>query len=113
MQTNGSTIHHEEIKVFHFQEIDWLICFPKHENEGRKYLHYAVAFADLKKNQQVTQAYLSDLVDNPLFENGFPFTVGYFKTSLSEGIKLPDCYLELRIVPCLEEFWKFLNDLNI
>ncbi len=114
METDGVvTIKRADMKAFHFQEIDWLICFPSQGNERKKYLYYTVGFVDLEKKPQLTQTCLSDLVGSPVLENGFPHTVGYFKVNSSPGVWLPSHYLELRIVQCLEEFWKFLNDLNI
>ena len=44
----------------------------------------------------------------------FPHTVGYFKGAIEE--KKNDsgfAYLEIRIIRSLEDFWKFLNDLNL
>ncbi|MCW3994988.1 MAG: hypothetical protein NWE98_02415 [Candidatus Bathyarchaeota archaeon] len=99
-------------KIFHFQELDWLICFPNGENQGRKYLYYTVGFADRKTTKVPRQINLSEVVDQPAFENSFPHTIGYFRSAVCNG-ELPDCYLELRVLRCLEDFWKFLNDLNI
>jgi hypothetical protein len=36
---------------FHFQEIDWVIYFPSHGNEGRKFAKYGVTFLDIKKGR--------------------------------------------------------------
>ncbi len=100
-------------KIFHFQELDWLIGFPNVGNEGRKYLYYRVTFVDRKNPQQPKQTTLTDIIDSPAFDNGFPHTVGYFKGAVCDDVEVPSCYLELRMVRSLEEFWKFLNDLNI
>jgi hypothetical protein len=100
-------------KKFYFQEMDWIIGFPNAGNEGRKYLFYTVQFIDRKNEQNKPQTILSDIVDSPMFENGYPHTVGFFKDSAIEEDNFEANYLELRIIRCIEEFWKFLNDLNI
>ena len=93
--------------------MDWLICFPSKGNEGRKYLYYTVTFIDRKKQDPEAQVSLVDIIDNPEFENKFPHTIGFFRKSTDEKADLASNYLEIRIISNLEEFWKFLNDLNI
>ncbi len=44
---------------------------------------------------------------------GFPHTVGFFRDSVDKEGNFEANYLELRIIRYLEEFWKFLNDLNL
>lgn len=100
-------------KKFYFQEMDWIICFPNAGNEGRKYLHYSISFIDRKTKQLKTQIALADILDSPMFENGFPHTVGYFKEPIDGEMNFPANYLEIRIIRRIEEFWKFLNDLDI
>ncbi len=100
-------------KKFYFQEIDWIISFPNTGNEGRKYLFYTVQFFDRRNRQIKLQAILADVVDSPMFENGYPHTVGFFRDSVDKEGNFEANYLELRIVGSIEEFWKFLNDLNI
>lgn len=100
-------------KKFYFQEMDWIICFPNVGNEGRKYLYYSISFVDRKTKQVKTHIALADIVDSPMFENGYPHTVGFFKDPVDEKGNFEANYLELRIIRCIEEFWKFLNDLNI
>ena len=100
-------------KSFYFQEMDWIISFPNMGNEGRKYLCYSISFIDRKTKQVKNQITLSDIVDSPMFENGFPHTVGFFRDHVDNEGSLEANYLEIRIVRCIEEFWKFLNDLNI
>lgn len=99
-------------KSFHFQEKDWLISFPSEGNEGRKYLYYSVRFTN-RKNKENTQVCLTEIVDSPGFEENFPYTVGFFRGPIDEKIDLKSAYLEIRVVRSIEEFWKFLNDLNI
>ena len=64
-------------------------------------------------NRANTNAVLADIVDSPMFENGYPHTVGFFRDSVDKEGNFEANFLELRIVRCIEEFWKFLNDLNI
>jgi hypothetical protein len=93
--------------------MDWLISFPPFGNEGRKYLYYSVAFKDRKLENAKTKVSLIDIVDNAEFENNYPHTVGFFRAPID---KEKDCsfnYLEIRVINCIEEFWKFLNDLDI
>ena len=99
-------------KSFHFQEKDWIISFPNQGNEGRKYLYYSVKFTNTKTDEN-RQVCLTEIVDKPEFEAGFPYTVGFFKGPIDEKTNLKSAYLEIRVVGSLEEFWKFLNDLNI
>ncbi len=93
--------------------MDWIIGFPYDENEGRKYLFYSVQFIDCRNKQSKSQAILADIVDNPMFENGYPHTVGFFRSPIDEDGNFEANFLELRIIRCIEDFWKFLNDLNI
>ncbi len=100
-------------KKFHFQELDWLICFPSSGNEGRKYLYYSIAFVNPKNGKEEVQVGLGDVVDTTEFEKNFPHTVGYLKGPIEEGADFKSAYLEIRIIRTIEEFWKFLNDLDI
>ncbi len=100
-------------KKFYFQEIDWIISFPMDGNEGRKYLVYTVHFIDRRNNESKPHAVLADIVDSQMFEKGYPHTVGFFKGPVDEKGNFESVFLELRIIRCIEEFWKFLNDLNI
>jgi len=56
-------------KNFYFQELDWTVSFPCSGNEGRKYLFYSVQFMD-RKNKQIKDALVADIVDSPMFEMG-------------------------------------------
>jgi hypothetical protein len=103
----------KKFKNFHFQELDWLISFPDTGNEGRKYLFYSVQFIDRKNKESKTQTILADIVDSPMFESGYPHTVGFFRSPVDGTGNFLVNFLELRFVRCIEEFWKFLNDLNI
>jgi hypothetical protein len=93
--------------------MNWVISFPESGNQGRKYLYYAVLFSDLKKAGSEIQTCLVDILDNSAFENKVPHTVGFFKESVGELIDNRSTYLEIRIIRSIEEFWKFLNDLDL
>ena len=100
-------------KSFHFQEMNWLISFPDSGNEGRKYLCYSVVFKDCKRGNVKSQVNLMDIVDVAEFEKNYPHTVGFFKERIDENADFSPNYLEIRVIRCIEEFWKFLNDLDI
>jgi hypothetical protein len=93
--------------------MDWLISFPESGNEGRKYLCYSVAFKDCKKGNAKSQVTLMDIVDLVEFENHYPHTVGFFREPIDQEKDFKCNYLEIRVIRCIEEFWKFLNELNI
>ena len=65
------------------------------------------------KTKGVIQTIIADIVDSPMFENGYPHTVGFFRGPVDEEGNFEVNFLELRIIRCIEDFWKFLNDLNI
>jgi len=103
-------------KIFHFQELNWLIFFPCTGNDGRKYLYYSVEFLDQGKGKARAKVCLAEIVDSPEFEKSNPHTVGFFKGSVDVDEKKElgaASYLEIRIVRSVEEFWAFLNELNI
>jgi hypothetical protein len=102
-----------KLKSFHFQEMDWLISFPASGNEYRKYLYYSVVFKDRKKGNVESQVSLMDIVDIAEFEKNYPHTVGFFREPMDNETNFCSNYLEIRIIRTIEEFWKFLNDLNI
>jgi len=102
-----------QFKKFHFQELDWLIYFPDSGNKG-KYLDYIVIFKDRKRNpKQEEHITLGKILGKSEFENCFPHTVGFFKSSSGENAEFKPDYMEIRIMRCLEDFWLFLNALNI
>ncbi|MCW4044030.1 MAG: hypothetical protein NWE94_00760 [Candidatus Bathyarchaeota archaeon] len=101
-------------KKFHFQEIDWVIYFPRLGNKG-KYRDYYVTFRDRKK--RVTQSgkriKLGEVLDKPEIDRGYPHTVGFYKVSDGRGKSFMPQYLELRKIQCVEDLWFFLNSLDI
>jgi hypothetical protein len=101
------------MKAFHFIELDWLIYFPPSGNQG-KYVGYSVLFNGRKNGnaQPETCVNLGELLDKREISECYPHTVGYFKTSGEARNSVPE-YLELRIVRSVEEFWAFLNCLDI
>jgi hypothetical protein len=102
----------ETVKMFHFQEMDWLIGFPNLGNRGKKYMDYSVVFTD-RKTKTKNHVCLSAIIDDFKFEKNVPHTVGFFKQSQQEGQDCVNAYLEIRIIGSVEEFWKFLNDLDL
>ncbi len=102
----------EGLKNFHFQELEWVIGFPDCGNSGRKYIDYSVIFTD-KKSKTKAHVHLGEVVNSPNFEKNMPHTVGFFKQSALEGQNCEYAYLELRLIRSVEEFWKFLNDLDL
>ena len=103
----------ENWKKFHFQEMKWLVCFPNCGNEGKKYLFYSVVFTDLNKGNLAAQVNLGDVLDTLEFEKNLPHTVGFFKSNIDQRKDFKCEYLEIRIIRSIEDFWKFLNDLDL
>ena len=101
-------------KKFHFQEIDWIVYFPRHGNQG-KYLNYSVIFKDRKRGitEPVKRIKLGKVLDKPEFEGNYPHTVGFYKVSSGKGANFRPEYLELRKIQTVDEFWMFLNALDI
>ena len=103
-----------DTKKFHFMEADLIVHFPKCGNKG-KYVSYTVMLVDRKQGaaQQGKTVRLGEVLENPDFENGYPYTVGYFRESSGEGAEFKAEYLEIRRISSVEEFWLFLNALDI
>ncbi len=101
-------------KKFHFMEMDLLVFFPKYENRG-KYLGYRVTLVDKKKSagQPEKTVTLKEVLENPEFEKCYPHTVGYYKEAAKEGAEFKPEYLEIRKISAIEDFWLFLNALDI
>ncbi|MCW4009187.1 MAG: hypothetical protein NWF05_01015 [Candidatus Bathyarchaeota archaeon] len=98
-------------KKFHFQEINWIICFPADGNTG-KYRDYDVMLVEVKKSH-ARKAKLGEILDESKIDQNYPHTVGYFKACSGEAAAFMPEYLELREIRTVEEFWAFLNALNI
>ena len=86
--------------------------FSNRRKRGPKVLYYSVKITK-QRNRENKEACLTELVDSPEFEANFPYTIGFFKGPIDEKTDLKSVYLEIRVVRSIEEFWKFLNDLNI
>jgi hypothetical protein len=94
-------------------EIDWLVYFPRYGNKG-KYLNYNVMLIDRKKvMSQPRKLKLEEVLENSEFEKHYPHTVGFYKGSSGEGAEFKPEYLEIRKISTVEEFWLFLNALDI
>ena len=103
-----------ETKKFHFIEMDWIVTFPPYWNKG-KYLSYSVMLIDRKKEDAEPEKLvkLAEVVENPEFEKHYPHTVGYYKESSGEGAEFKPEYLEIRRISNVEEFWLFLNAVDL
>ena len=103
-----------ETKNFHFMEIGWIVSFPRYGNKG-KYFNYSVVLTDSKRG--VVRPWkcvkLGVVLENPEFEQNYPHTVGYYKESSGEGAEFKPEYLEIRKISAVEEFWLFLNAVDI
>jgi hypothetical protein len=97
-------------KRFHFKELDWTITFPPEGNRG-KYSNYQVTLQKTPLDPEL-QMRLGEILDSPEFEEHCPHTVGYYKTAPNEHGGTPQ-YLELRKIKSVEDFWHFLNSLNL
>ncbi len=103
-----------QFKVFHFQELDWLLYFPSEGNKG-KYCGYTVLLKKRKGNKphQNNRVTLGDVLERPELENYYPHTVGFFKGSCDDGADCELRYMEIRTIHNVDEFWLFLNALNL
>lgn len=101
----------QKTKNFHFIELDWLVCFPKSGNRG-KYIDYNVILMDRKKETKKSIR-IREFVENPQFENGYPYTVGFYKSFSEKTFGGKPEYLEIRKINDIYEFWLFLNALDI
>ena len=101
-------------KKFHFQEIDWIVYFPRRGNKGQ-YRNYNVTFRDRKKGitQPGKRIKLGEVLDRPEIDRSYPHMVGFYKVSSGRGTNFKPQYLELRKIQAVEEFWFFLNALDI
>ena len=78
-------------------------------------MSYTVVFNDRKKgaSQPGQSVCLGELLESPEFEKSYPHTVGFYKGSSGDGPEFKPSYLELRIIRTVEDFWMFLNTLDI
>lgn len=101
----------DQYKVFHFQELDWLLYFPTKGNKG-KYSGYSVLFKE-KKETQTRQVVLGSVLERPEVEERYPHTVGFFKAHNDNEPDSAKRYMEIRKVQNVDDFWLFLNALNL
>ena len=94
--------------------MDLLVYFPKCGNKG-KYLSYSVMLIDRKKGNAQPEKHvkLEEVLENREFENRYPHTVGYYKECSGEGAEFKPEYLEIRRISTVDEFWLFLNAVDI
>lgn len=103
-----------QFKVFHFQELNWLIYFPNGANKG-KYLNYNVLVRDKRNSsRRPKQVTLGELLESREFEQQCPHTVGFFKSNEAQDVDAAEPrYLEIRTIRTIDEFWLFLNALDV
>jgi len=104
-----------QFKVFHFKELDWLFYFPSEGNRG-KYCTYTVLFKQRRRDppHAASRVRLGDMLERPEVEERYPHTVGFFKASCDESSdRTEPRYMEIRMIHNVDEFWLFLNALNI
>lgn len=101
-------------KAFHFIEVDWIILFPNQGNKG-KYVDYRVRLIDGNKKTQQSEALylLGDILEKSEISESYPHTVGFYKISQDRIANTQPEYLETRKIRVIEEFWEFLNRLNL
>jgi len=100
-------------KKFCFQDLDWIVTFPNLGNRGKKYPDYSVFFSDRKRKIVNKLVCLFEVIENPELQEGFPHTVGFFKCETDDDLYAGSNCLEVRIIRSVEDFWKFLNDLDL
>jgi DNA-directed RNA polymerase subunit RPC12/RpoP len=84
----------DKFKVFHFQELDWLLYFPFEGNKG-KYCGYTVVLKERKKTNADNRVKLGDIVERRELEEHYPHTVGFFKGSGEEAVDCNPQYITL------------------
>ena len=103
-----------QFKVFHFLELDWLVYFPAEGNRG-KYCRYTALLKERKGNESHKQHSITvgELLERAEFEEHYPHTVGFFKAALDEQSDTELRYLEIRTIHDVNEFWLFVNSVNL
>lgn len=101
-----------KFKTFHFQEINWFISFPIRGNCG-KYPEYIVLLFDGKVDSFNCgkRVKLEEILEMSEVDANYSHTVGYFKNDGAMNFK-PE-YLEIREIKSIEDFWAFLNAVNL
>lgn len=103
----------ELTKKFFFQEIGKIVEFPNFGNHG-KYINYRV-YVKCKENVNgsVELVVLGEFLESVEVEGRYPHVVCYFKDSSGVGADFRPEYLEMRKIASVDDFWLFLNALNI
>ncbi len=101
-----------KFKTFHFQEIDWFISFPVQGNCG-KYPEYTVLLFNGKADSSNCgkRLKLKEILEMPEVDGNYSHTVGYFKND--DAVNFKPEYLEIREIKAIEDFWAFLNAVNL
>jgi hypothetical protein len=85
------------------------------QGNAGKYRNYDIILVEGKtiegKSEKIVK--LGDFLDRPEIDQKYPHTVGYFKVSSGEKEDFKPEYLELREIKTLEDFWLFLNSVDI
>jgi hypothetical protein len=102
----------KQFKVFHFQELDWLIYFPLEGNKGKN-CEYMVFLREEKTNHTLNRVNLGALMERTELDEHYPHTVGFFKATDEETVNGELRYMEIRTIHDLNEFWLFLNALDL
>ena len=91
-----------------------VIYFPERGNKGN-YRGYKVTVKDRKKgtNQPMKRITVGELFDKPEIDRCYPHTVGFYRVSVGRGAAFKPQYLELRRISTIEDFWFFLNTLDL
>ena len=110
--STGPFVVENKFKTFHFREINFFVSFPVGANAG-KYADYEVYVAEGEsETPSKKKTRLREFLELARVDQNYPHTVGYFKMSLAGGCLQPE-YLELREIRSIEEFWLFLNAVNL
>ena len=104
----------DQFKVFHFQELGWFLYFPAKGNYG-EYSGYTISLKDTKDKEDCRKsiATLGSILERAELDGNYPHTVGYFKICSDEMPTGEIHYLENRIIHNVDEFWLFLNSLDL
>ena len=103
----------DQTKKFHFQEINKILQFPLQGNHGKYFAYRIQIKTPLTQNQHTPDIPLCNFLESIEVEQNYPHTVGYYKHSKTEGTDFQPQYLELRKIASIEEFWLFLNAVNL
>jgi hypothetical protein len=102
-----------QFKVFHFLELDWLLYFPAEGNRG-EYCRYTVLLKRKgKENCEEQNVALGAVLERLELDEHYPHTVGFSKAASDEKPNAELRYMEIRRIHNVNEFWLFLNAVNL